>query len=218
MLKIRRVSSHLFYDLLWHLSCWNNIMHTQSDRWSRVAWNLISFLSGGKWLHKQYVNITEPLCRLTQTTGSPAGLCSSDENWLTATLSPRGKEINTFYCSDLTMWESYLVLYGYWDWKFVYDGIYWNVYISVLKVCFFASAGHNLAEVVSVHAYLCSGRASLTWVGEASLEYVQDDAQVLNKSEPLICTFAKEYFRKMNLVQTLTGLKIHLSIFHHFIP
>ncbi|CAG07824.1 unnamed protein product [Tetraodon nigroviridis] len=39
--------------------------------------------------------------------------------------------------------------------------------------------GHNLAEVVLVHAYLCSEQASLIWVGEASLEYVQDDAQDL---------------------------------------
>lgn len=40
------------------------------------------------------------------------------------------------------------------------------------------SAGHNLAEVVSVHAYLCSETTPLTFVGRASLEYVHDDAQV----------------------------------------
>lgn len=48
-------------------------------------------------------------------------------------------------------------------------------------VCFFSlppSLGHNLAEVVSVQAYLCSATTPLTWVGGASLEYVQDDAQV----------------------------------------
>ncbi|XP_056888006.1 rho guanine nucleotide exchange factor 28-like isoform X3 [Takifugu flavidus] len=44
---------------------------------------------------------------------------------------------------------------------------------------YFIVPGHNLAEVVSVHAYLCSERSSLIWVGEASLEYVQDDAQDL---------------------------------------
>ncbi|KAI4820262.1 hypothetical protein KUCAC02_028246 [Chaenocephalus aceratus] len=38
---------------------------------------------------------------------------------------------------------------------------------------------HNLAEVVSVQAYLCSETTPLTWVGGASLEYVQDDAQDL---------------------------------------
>lgn len=40
------------------------------------------------------------------------------------------------------------------------------------------SLGHNLAEMVSVQAYLCSETTPLTWVGGASLEYVQDDAQV----------------------------------------
>lgn len=40
--------------------------------------------------------------------------------------------------------------------------------------------GHNLAEMVSVQAYLCSETTPLTWVGGASLEYVQDDAQVCN--------------------------------------
>lgn len=52
---------------------------------------------------------------------------------------------------------------------------------AIFRVCLFQFAGHNLAEVVSVHAYLCSERSSLIWVGEASLEYVQDDAQVLKK-------------------------------------
>lgn len=32
--------------------------------------------------------------------------------------------------------------------------------------------------MVSVQAYLCSETIPLTWVGEASLEYVHDDAQV----------------------------------------
>nr|XP_020449363.1 rho guanine nucleotide exchange factor 28-like isoform X2 [Monopterus albus] len=43
----------------------------------------------------------------------------------------------------------------------------------------FVVPGHNLAEVVSVQAYLCSETTPLTWVGGASLEYVQDDAQDL---------------------------------------
>lgn len=38
--------------------------------------------------------------------------------------------------------------------------------------------GHNLAEMVSVQAYLCSETTGLTWVGRASLEFFQDDAQV----------------------------------------
>lgn len=48
-------------------------------------------------------------------------------------------------------------------------------------MCFFAvlsSLGHNLAEMVSVQAYLHSKTEPLTWVGGALLEYVQDDAQV----------------------------------------
>ncbi|XP_040010974.1 rho guanine nucleotide exchange factor 28-like isoform X3 [Xiphias gladius] len=44
---------------------------------------------------------------------------------------------------------------------------------------FFIVPGHNLAEMVSVQAYLCSETTPLTWVGGASLEYVQDDAQDL---------------------------------------
>lgn len=40
------------------------------------------------------------------------------------------------------------------------------------------SLGHNLAEMVSVQAYMCSETTPLTWVGGASLEYIQDDAQV----------------------------------------
>lgn len=43
------------------------------------------------------------------------------------------------------------------------------------------SSGHNLAEMVSVQAYLCSDTMPLTWVGGAALEYVQDDAQVQQK-------------------------------------
>ncbi|XP_034026630.1 rho guanine nucleotide exchange factor 28-like [Thalassophryne amazonica] len=49
---------------------------------------------------------------------------------------------------------------------------------SDVMLCFIVP-GHNLAEVVSVQAYLCSETTSLTWVGGASLEYVQDDAQDL---------------------------------------
>ncbi|XP_029998419.1 rho guanine nucleotide exchange factor 28-like isoform X2 [Sphaeramia orbicularis] len=44
---------------------------------------------------------------------------------------------------------------------------------------YFIVPGHNMAEVVSVQAYLCSETTPLTWVGGASLEYVQDDAQDL---------------------------------------
>lgn len=50
--------------------------YTVCELRSGGAQNLISFLSGGKQHHKQYVNITELLCRLTQMTGSPAGLCA----------------------------------------------------------------------------------------------------------------------------------------------
>ncbi|XP_027133349.1 rho guanine nucleotide exchange factor 28-like isoform X2 [Larimichthys crocea] len=49
---------------------------------------------------------------------------------------------------------------------------------SDVMLCFIVP-GHNLAEVVSVQAYLCSATTPLTWVGGASLEYVQDDAQDL---------------------------------------
>ncbi|XP_029018307.1 rho guanine nucleotide exchange factor 28-like isoform X3 [Betta splendens] len=49
---------------------------------------------------------------------------------------------------------------------------------SEVMLCFIVP-GHNLAEVVSVQAYLCSETTALTWVGGASLEYVQDDAQDL---------------------------------------
>ncbi|XP_070689414.1 rho guanine nucleotide exchange factor 28-like isoform X2 [Pempheris klunzingeri] len=49
---------------------------------------------------------------------------------------------------------------------------------SDVMLCFVVP-GHNLAEVVSVQAYLCSETTPLTWVGGASLEYVQDDAQDL---------------------------------------
>lgn len=40
--------------------------------------------------------------------------------------------------------------------------------------------------MVSVQAYLCSETTPLTWVGGASLEYVQDDAQVgnIHKGDP----------------------------------
>ncbi|XP_061672064.1 rho guanine nucleotide exchange factor 28-like isoform X2 [Syngnathoides biaculeatus] len=47
-----------------------------------------------------------------------------------------------------------------------------------VMLCFIVP-GHNLAEVVSVQAYLCSETTPLTWVGGAMLEYVQDDAQDL---------------------------------------
>ncbi|XP_030593764.1 rho guanine nucleotide exchange factor 28-like isoform X2 [Archocentrus centrarchus] len=49
---------------------------------------------------------------------------------------------------------------------------------SDVMLCFIVP-GHNLAEVVSVQAYLCSETIPLTWVGGASLEYVHDDAQDL---------------------------------------
>nr|XP_024660160.1 rho guanine nucleotide exchange factor 28 isoform X2 [Maylandia zebra] len=49
---------------------------------------------------------------------------------------------------------------------------------SDVMLCFIVP-GHNLAEMVSVQAYLCSETIPLTWVGEASLEYVHDDAQDL---------------------------------------
>ncbi|XP_067377361.1 rho guanine nucleotide exchange factor 28-like isoform X2 [Channa argus] len=49
---------------------------------------------------------------------------------------------------------------------------------SDVMLCFIVP-GHNLAEAVSVQAYLCSETTPLTWVGGASLEYVQDDAQDL---------------------------------------
>ncbi|XP_074526149.1 rho guanine nucleotide exchange factor 28-like isoform X3 [Halichoeres trimaculatus] len=49
---------------------------------------------------------------------------------------------------------------------------------SDVMLCFIVP-GHNLAEMVSVQAYMCSATAPLTWVGGASLEYVQDDAQEL---------------------------------------
>ncbi|XP_049618117.1 rho guanine nucleotide exchange factor 28 isoform X3 [Syngnathus scovelli] len=49
---------------------------------------------------------------------------------------------------------------------------------SDVMLCFIVP-GHNLAEVVSVQAYLSSESTPLTWVGGAMLEYVQDDAQDL---------------------------------------
>ncbi|XP_060894543.1 rho guanine nucleotide exchange factor 28-like isoform X1 [Labrus mixtus] len=49
---------------------------------------------------------------------------------------------------------------------------------SDVMLCFIVP-GHNLAEMVSVQAYMCSETTPLTWVGGASLEYVQDDAQEL---------------------------------------
>lgn len=53
------------------------------------------------------------------------------------------------------------------------------MYLTDVKYNFCcACLGHNLAEMVSVQAYLCSETIPLTWVGEASLEYVHDDAQV----------------------------------------
>ncbi|XP_077456767.1 rho guanine nucleotide exchange factor 28 isoform X6 [Stigmatopora argus] len=47
-----------------------------------------------------------------------------------------------------------------------------------VMLCFIVP-GHNLSEVVSVQAYLCSETTPPTWVGGATLEYVQDDAQDL---------------------------------------
>ncbi|XP_057687797.1 rho guanine nucleotide exchange factor 28 isoform X1 [Corythoichthys intestinalis] len=47
-----------------------------------------------------------------------------------------------------------------------------------VMLCFIVP-GHNLSEVVSVQAYLCSKTTPPTWVGGAMLEYVQDDAQDL---------------------------------------
>ncbi|RVE67938.1 hypothetical protein OJAV_G00086780 [Oryzias javanicus] len=43
----------------------------------------------------------------------------------------------------------------------------------------FIVPGHNLPEMVSVQAYLCSDNMPLTWAGASSLEYVYDDAQEL---------------------------------------
>ncbi|XP_023814687.1 rho guanine nucleotide exchange factor 28 isoform X2 [Oryzias latipes] len=45
-----------------------------------------------------------------------------------------------------------------------------------VMLCFIVP-GHNLPEMVSVQAYLCSDNMPLTWAGESSLEYVSDDAQ-----------------------------------------
>ncbi|XP_030225642.1 rho guanine nucleotide exchange factor 28 isoform X3 [Gadus morhua] len=50
--------------------------------------------------------------------------------------------------------------------------------LSDVMLCFIVP-GHNLAEVVSVQAYLCSETTPLTCLGGATLEYVQDDAQDL---------------------------------------
>uniref|UniRef100_A0AAV2MNU7 Uncharacterized protein n=1 Tax=Knipowitschia caucasica TaxID=637954 RepID=A0AAV2MNU7_KNICA len=47
---------------------------------------------------------------------------------------------------------------------------------SEVMLCFIVP-GHNLAETVSVQAYLSSENTGLTWIGGALLEYVQDDAQ-----------------------------------------
>ncbi|XP_017267695.1 rho guanine nucleotide exchange factor 28 isoform X3 [Kryptolebias marmoratus] len=47
-----------------------------------------------------------------------------------------------------------------------------------VMLCFIVP-GHNLAEEVSVQAYLCSETTPLTWVGGTLLEYVHDDAQDL---------------------------------------
>lgn len=41
--------------------------------------------------------------------------------------------------------------------------------------------------MVSVQAYLCSETIPLTWVGEASLEYVHDDAQVRKAKKKCAC-------------------------------
>ncbi|XP_020791379.2 rho guanine nucleotide exchange factor 28-like [Boleophthalmus pectinirostris] len=49
---------------------------------------------------------------------------------------------------------------------------------SDIMLCFIVP-GHNMAEMVSVQAYLFSESTGLMWVGGASLEYVQDDAQDL---------------------------------------
>ncbi|XP_049907349.1 rho guanine nucleotide exchange factor 28-like isoform X2 [Epinephelus moara] len=49
---------------------------------------------------------------------------------------------------------------------------------SDVMLCFIVP-GHNLAEVVSVQAYLITETTPLIWVGGATLEYVQDDAQDL---------------------------------------
>lgn len=97
-------------------------------------------------------------------------------------------------------WPYFILSSWQWDSETVFEAqtsgfmIIWIQ--QTFKICFPPlSIGHNLAEVVSVHAYLCSGKASLIWLGEASLEYVQDDAQVF-----------------------MNGLIVHPSIFHHFIP
>ncbi|XP_062418271.1 rho guanine nucleotide exchange factor 28-like isoform X2 [Pungitius pungitius] len=76
---------------------------------------------------------------------------------------------------------------------------------SDVMLCFIVP-GHNLAEVVSVQAYLSSGTTHVTWVGGASLEYVQDDAQDLAEhlvihAHCLSCEDHKELSSLFNLGQ-----------------
>lgn len=47
-----------------------------------------------------------------------------------------------------------------------------------MYLAFALSLGHNLAEEVSVQAFLCSESTHFTLIGGALLEYVHDDAQV----------------------------------------
>ncbi|XP_068166197.1 rho guanine nucleotide exchange factor 28-like isoform X3 [Antennarius striatus] len=69
-----------------------------------------------------------------------------------------------------------------------------------IMLCFIVP-GHNLAEMVSVQAYLYAEPTTLTWVGGASLEYVQDDAQDL--AEHLViqghCLTSTDYMELSNL-------------------
>ena len=50
---------------------------------SGAAQTLICFLSGGKQCHKQYVNITECLCRLTHTSVLQGCVLPADGGWWT---------------------------------------------------------------------------------------------------------------------------------------
>ncbi|KAM4616874.1 rho guanine nucleotide exchange factor 28-like [Polymixia lowei] len=77
--------------------------------------------------------------------------------------------------------------------------------LSDVMLCFIVP-GHNLAEVVSVQAYLCSETTPLTWVGGARLEYIQDDAQdlaehLVNHGHRLSSTDHKELSSLFNLGQ-----------------
>ncbi|XP_075889377.1 rho guanine nucleotide exchange factor 28-like isoform X3 [Nelusetta ayraudi] len=84
--------------------------------------------------------------------------------------------------------------------------------LSDIMLCFIVP-GHNLAEMVSVQAYLCSKTMPLTWVGGAALEYVQDDAQDLAEhlvihGHSLTSTDHKELSSLFNLGQESSRWKM----------